>query len=186
MNRIRLLALCATVMITGCMPKMTIEDMKAMQPKRPGELDKLNAFVGDWEFEGEMKFEFLDEPIKTSGSSSTRWAGDNWYLIGDMVFDMGELGTMHGHETWTYDTHTKKYRQTWTDSMGSSGYGEGYYDEKTDTWYMKATSYMAFGKSTMKGHVKFLDADTMEWIWAEYAMGGLMKISEMTGTGRRQ
>lgn len=38
---------CAT--LTGCMPKMTVEEMKAAMPQRPAELDHLNAFVGQWE-----------------------------------------------------------------------------------------------------------------------------------------
>ncbi|MCH7872250.1 MAG: DUF1579 family protein, partial [Planctomycetes bacterium] len=154
--------------------------------QRPVELDRLNDFVGEWEFEGEMNFDFLDQPLKTRGTNETHWAGDDWYLISDNIFNMGELGTMHGHETWTYDTHSKKYRSTWTDSMGGTGIGESRYDEASDTWYMKARANTPHGKSTMKGHVKFLDPSTIEWSWNEYMMGGLMKVSSMTGTSRRK
>ena len=182
----RMLALCVPILLTGCMPKMTIEEMKAMSPKRPVELNRLNAFVGEWEVEAEMNFAFLDQPIESTGSNSAHWAGDNWFLISDGIFSMGELGTMHSHETWTYDTHSKKYRSTWTDSMGGTGIGESRYDEASNTWHMKARANTPFGKSTMNGHVKFLDANTMEWSWNEYMMGGLMKVSSMTGTSRRK
>lgn len=187
MTRKRMLALCTPILLTGCMPKMTLEEMKAMTPQRPVELDKLNAFVGEWEFEGEMTFAFLDQPIETSGTNSVHWAGNNWFLISDGIFNMtGFDNDMHGHETWTYDTHAKKYRTTWTDSMGGTGLGEARYDEANNTWHMKARANTPHGKSTMKGHVKFLDPSTIEWSWNEYMMGGLMKVSSMTGTSRRK
>ncbi len=186
MIRMRWFGLCAVLMLTGCMPKMTVEEMKAMMPERPVELDKLNAFVGEWEFTGEANFAFLEEPLQASGTNEAHWEGDNRFIVSRGVFTMGGLGEMTGHETWTYDTHSKKYRSTWTDSMGAVGFGESRYDEKTNTWFMKATSHGPFGKSTMGGTVKFLDADTMEWTWNEYMMGGLMKVSEMKGTSRRK
>ena len=183
----RMLALCAPLLITGCMPKMTVEQMKAMTPQRPVELDKLNAFVGEWEFEGTSTFAFLDQPLEATGTNSAHWAGNNSYLISDGIFKMtGFDDAMHGHETWTYDTHSKKYRTTWTDSMGGTGTGTARFDEKSDTWYMDARAYTPFGKSTMKGHVKFINPSTMEWSWNEYMMGGLMKVSSMTGTSRRK
>ena len=40
----------------GCMPKMTIAEMKAQMPKRPAELDRLNRFVGKWTGEGTPGF----------------------------------------------------------------------------------------------------------------------------------
>lgn len=176
----------AAVVLTGCMPKMTLEDMKAMIPQRPVELDKLNAFAGKWESTGESKMAGLDEVLKASGTNEARWEGDNWYLVSRGTFNMGDFGEMQGLETWTYDTHSKKYRSTWTDSMGSVGTGTSTYNEKTNTWHMKGTSHGPFGKTTGKGQVKFIDENTMEWTWKEYAMGGLIKTMEMTGTSRRR
>lgn len=177
---------CMGVLLAGCMPKMTIEEMKAGIPQRPAELDRLNAFAGNWQGEGEAKFSFLDEVIKTSATSEANWEGDGWYMVSRGMFNMGELGDMTGLETWTYDTHSKKFRSTWVDSFGSVGIGSAKYDEKTDTWYMRATSHGPWGKATSKGTVKFIDENTMEWTWTEYAMGGLMKTMEMKGTSRRQ
>ena len=82
-----------------------------------------------------------------------------------------------------YDAHAKKYRSTWVDTMGMMGIGEGKYNEKTKTWHMKATSYGPWGKSSSKGWMRFVDADHMEWEWAEYS--GLMKTMEMSGSGTR-
>ena len=173
----------ACTLLTGCMPKMTIQEMKDQMPKRPVELDRLDAFVGKWQSDGEVKFAMLDEPIKIAGTSETRWDDSRWFVVTHETFDMEHLGESNGLGTWTYDISGKKYRSTWVDSMGMMGLGESEYNEKTDTWSMKATSHGPWGKSTLKGWVKFAGADTMEWWMAEYH--GLMKIMEMTGTGRR-
>ena len=44
---------CACINLTACMKHMTIEQMKEKMPKRPAELDALNAFVGNWDFKGQ-------------------------------------------------------------------------------------------------------------------------------------
>ena len=90
---------------------------------------------------------------------------------------------MDGVWTWTYDVHSRKYRSTWTDSMGTIAIGESTYDEKTNMWHSKGTSFGPHGKTTAKGWMKVIDNNTMEWGWTEYA--GLMKTMEMSGTSRR-
>lgn len=178
------LSVAAIVVLTGCMPKLTIEEMKAMMPERPAALDKLDAFVGNWEMEGETRITGLEDALETTGSAETEWAGDGWYIVSRNSFTMGELGEMQGQETWTYDTHSKKYRSTWVDSTGSTGTGEARHDDKTNTWYFHGSTYGPFGKVSWKGQAKVIDEDTWEWTYAEYA--GLMKTMEMTGTSRRR
>ena len=171
--------------LTGCMPKFTIEEMKADMPKRPPELDRLNAFVGKWEYDGVAKSPmFKDvESLKTTGKGHYKWEGNNWYLVGRGLMQMEHFDEMQALETWTYDTKAKCYRSTWVDTMGMLGIGESRYDEKTDTWHSTAISYGPWGKSNMKGTMHFLDADYMEWEWTEYM--GLSKTMEMSGTGKR-
>lgn len=176
----------AGLLLTGCMPKMTMEDMKQMMPKRPVELDQLNRFVGTWDSTGEMKFTGMDEPIRATGTMESKWDGDNWILVNKGTFTMGELGSMTGIEMWTYDTRKKVFRNNWIDSMGSIGMGETRHDARTDVWHIKAFSYTPFGKTSAKGTMKFLDDRTMEWSWTEYAMGGLMKTAEMKGTSKKR
>ena len=178
------LVVIAGVLATGCMEKMTLEEMKAEMPERPAELDKLNAFVGDWEYEGTATMAMLDQPLESSGSSETKWDDEKRYVVSKHVFDMEGLGQMKGMETWTYDSHSKKYRSTWVDTMGSTGTGESTLDEKTNTWHMKATSFGPHGKTTMKGTVRFIDDDHMEWTWSEYM--GWMKTMEMKGKAHRK
>ncbi len=170
--------------LVGCMPKMTIDDMKAAMPQRPGELDRLNAFTGKWVAEGTATMAGLAESLDAKGKNEAKWEGDGWYLVNRGSFSMGELGKIQAIETWTYDTYSKKYRNTWVDSMGSTGMGESRYDEKSKMWHFKATSYGPFGKSTMKGTAEFPDDATMKWTWTE--SNGLTKTMEMTGTSRRK
>ncbi len=169
--------------LTGCMPHMTIEKMKEQMPKRPAELDRLNAFVGKWQFTGECHLAVLDQPIKSTGTAQYEWAGDRWYLVGRGTSTMEQLGATQMLESWAYDAHDKKYRSTWVDSMGMMGIGESTYSEKDKTWRMTATSYGFMGKSSIKGTLRFPDPDTMEWTMAEHM--GLMKTMEMKGTGKR-
>ncbi|MBU0637638.1 MAG: DUF1579 domain-containing protein [Planctomycetes bacterium] len=178
-----ILVACTLIAAPGCMPKMTIEEMKATMPQRPAELDRLNDFVGKWKYEGEAKMAMLDEPLKTWGTGETTWNDSRWFIEGRSMFNMEHFGESQGLETWTYDIKTKKYRSTWVDSMGMSGTGVATYDEKASKWHMKATSYGPWGKSTMKGWVHFPDPDTMEWWMAEFQ--GFMKTMEMSGTGKR-
>lgn len=174
----------AAVLTAGCMPKMTVAEMKAMMPEKPSELKQLNDFVGKWSAEGTAQFAFLDEPLTTSGTSETTWDESGWFVVERGEFTMGDFDPVRMLMTWTWDTKSKKYRSTWTDSMGGVGIGSARYDADNKTWHIKATGYGPFGKSNMKGTAKLVDGDTFEWTWTEHM--GLTKILEMTGTNRRQ
>lgn len=177
------LATCALLTLTGCMPKMTIEQMKASMPERPAELDRLDAFVGKWEWTGSAEMAGLEEPLTMTGTSEMHWESDRGFLVSRANMNMEPFGESEGIETWTYDSKAKKYRSTWTGGMGMISMGETVYDEKNDIWRMKGTGYGPMGKSSAKGTMKFTDADTMEWEMTEYS--GLMKIMTMSGTGHR-
>lgn len=178
------LVLSATVM-TGCMPKMTIEEMKAMTPERPAELDRLNFLIGTWEGTGEVAFGWLDCPLKITSRSTIGWELDNMVLVEHAEFSMEELGDMKGVSTWTYDAGSGKYRTFWIDSMGGSSTGTARYREKTNTWHFKAKINSAHGTMSGKGTMKMVDDDTMEWTWNESALMGMMKISAFSGTMQR-
>lgn len=174
----------AAVLAAGCMPKMTVEEMKAKMPEKPPELEQLNDFVGKWKAEGIANFAFLDEPLTSSGVSEIKWDESGWFLVERGEFTMSGLDPVRMLATWTYDMHSKKYRSTWTDSMGTIGTGSARYDADNETWHIKATGRGPFGKTNMKGTAKLVDADTFEWTWTEHM--GLTKILEMTGTNKRQ
>jgi hypothetical protein len=159
-----------------------------MMPERPSELDKLDVFVGSWTFESTANFAGLDEPIHANGESKYQWSDDKGFLMGHGMFRMEELDAeSQGLETWIYDTKAKKYRVTYTDSMGATGGGTATYDEKTGAWKMNATSHSPWGQTWLKGTIMFHDDDTMEWSMTEHGgFLGLMKMAEFSGVGHRQ
>ncbi len=173
----------ACTLLAGCMPKMTIAQMKDKMPKRPAELDRLDPFVGKWQSEGTIKFAFLDQPLKMTGTATYNWGPDRWFVTSDEKGEMQELGPYQGHGMWNYDQKAKLYRMAFVDTMGMLGMGTGTYDEKTGTWHMTVTSDSPFGKSTMKGTLRFVNPNTQEWSMTETM--GLMKVSEMHGTAHR-
>ncbi len=184
-RRVAVLAalLGAALVFSGCMPHMTIAEMKAHMPDRPAALDRLDPFVGKWQVEGEAHFAMLDRPLKISETGEYKWDSDKWFVLGHGVMKMEEMPDTEGQELWTYDVHAKKYRAVFMGSMGMTGVGEAWYDVKTDTWHMSGVSYEPWGKACVKGTIHFLDKDTFEWNMKEYMW--LTKTVEMTGTAKR-
>jgi hypothetical protein len=60
------------------------------------------------------------------------------------------------------------------------------HDKKANTWTMKGRSYSPFGNTRGKGKITVVDDNTMEFVWKEYALGGLIKTFEMCGTSKRR
>lgn len=174
--------------MTGCMQKMSVEEFSQMMPPRSPEMDRLEAFVGTWKGDGTMTSPMVEGPMTTTGEGTARWAGDDKSVLVNIgSYTMaGSDHAMTGVETWTYDPEKEVYRFTWTDSFGSTGTGTGRYCEDTGTWTMKGKSKGPMGSTTSKGTARFVNKDTMEWSFTEYAMGGLMKTMEMKGTSKRQ
>ncbi len=179
-----LAAAFAGLAITGCMPKMTLEEMKAHMPKRPAELDRLDAMAGKWSFEGQAKFAMLDQSLKVTGHGEYAWEADRWYMVGHNVMKVDDFDECKGLETWSYDTKAGKFRSTWVDSMGMTGEGVATYDEQTRTWHWSGTSHGPWGESRMKGTMTIKDNDTMQMFMTETQ--GLTKVMEMMGTAKRQ
>lgn len=179
-------AACCIVPVAGCMPKMTIESIKQMQPPRPVELDRLEMLLGDWETEGQVVMSVLDEPMRSTGTNSARWALDKRMLVEHAELDMGPLGKMTGMSIWSWDPTIKKYRMWWFDSFGETSEAVVTYDEASETWHMKAKG-KKYGHSTSgRGTIRRIDDDTLEWTWKEYVALGLIKVADMKGTSRRK
>lgn len=174
----------ALTVLAGCMPKMTIEQMKEMMPERPAELDQLDAFVGKWQGSGEAHIGGLEDTLKSEGTMDIHWAGDGWYLVTDSVDEMDEFGKMVGKGLWSWDDQHNRFHTYWVDSMGSTYTGWAKYNKNDNEWHMYAKGRSAMGESTGRGTMRFIDNDTMEWHWKETA--GLMTVFEGHGTSTRQ
>ncbi len=180
---------CVMMGLSGCMPKMTMEDMKQMRPERPAELDKLNAFVGTWQGSGTAKMIGIDEPMELKGTSETTWEVNNWYLVEHAEYEMGEMGTMKGVGVWSWDSRAKKYRTWWFDDFGGTGTGTITYREACNCWCMSVRGNSPMGSTRGKGCITFKDDETMEWTWQEWPawdLFGLFKFMDMSGTSKRQ
>jgi hypothetical protein len=176
--------IAVVVLVTGCMPKLTIEDIRACIPEKPAELEQLNVFVGEWDFTGEMTITGLDQKLSYTGEGKADWEGDGWYLVSRGSGRMEELGDSHGMEAWTYDANGKQFRTAAISNSGSVGTGIAWYDGASKTWHVKESSEGAFGKMTWKGTIKVIDDDHMDFHWQGYS--GWNKTMEMTGKRTRK
>lgn len=175
------------ISLTGCMPKMSAEDLKNMRPQRPAALDQLNKMIGSWETTAEIKVAGMDETMKGSGTSTSSWEGDGWIMVERGQFDMGDMGKMHGMATWTWDDRAKVYRTFWADNMGETDVGTARFNEKTSTWHMKSSGSGPMGKSRASGTARLVNDKTMEWTWVErVGPFGMFKAMEMKGTSRKK
>lgn len=168
------------------MPKMTIEEMKAMMPERPAALDKLNMMVGTWAHEGTARFAAMDEPLKMTARTTAKMAGNGWYLVESGTYSMPGFDDMYGMTIWTYDMGRERFRVTWVDTMGSQAHGTATYDEDDNEWKMRIENDTPFGTSTAYATVQMIDEDTQKWTWTESAFFGLIKIMDMDATVKRQ
>jgi len=183
---LRLTTLLVTLTSFGCMPKMSVQDIKNMQPTRPTQLDRLEALLGDWETDGEITMAMLDQPLHTTGANSARWTLDRRFLVEQAEINMGELGKVTGMSIWSWDPAIRKYRMWWFDSLGETSEATVTYNEKTKTWHMKASGQKYGSTTAGRGTLKHIDADTLEWTWKEYDPLGLIQFADMKGTSRRK
>ena len=181
------LAAGALLALVGCeQNKMTLDEMMQAPPRAP-ELDRLNAFLGSWHGESQMKITGVDEPMANTGESNVSWDVDNRYLVERFSYQMGE-DTMQGMSLWTWDDKSGVYRNWWFDNYGIAGTGTVRYDAGNDVWRMKSSGRsMVNGQKTVgAGTIKFVDEDTMKWDYAEWDTLHLIKYMQMSGTSRRQ
>jgi Protein of unknown function (DUF1579) len=77
----------------------------------------LNQLVGEWVTEGEIHMAPGMEPIKSTGTDTSRMLGGFW-LVSDVKGDVMGM-SMEAKLTIGYDTEKKKYVGSWVDSMTS-------------------------------------------------------------------
>jgi hypothetical protein len=173
----------------GCAPKLTMEDLKQMRPARPAALDQLDQFVGVWSSEGTANIIGMDEPVKISGTSKAEWQGDKWYMVEDGEFRMGDMEPGKTKAIWAYDENRNRFRIFMVENMGTIGNGVIHYSERKNIWKMKSRGTGPMGNTKGVGTIKFLDANTMDFTWKEYARWDVFRLfefAEFRGTAKRQ
>lgn len=192
MKRATLLSLVlvagSSTMLVGCQPSAEEMANFMKQPPRPAELDRLDAFVGNWKSEVEVMMPGSEEPETSTGENTTQWAADKWMLTENWQHQMGENDTMKGANLMWWDKNSKKYRMASTDNYGGHGTGSMTFNEETGVWKFKGKSKdgKTGSKTTFKGTMNFVNPSTIEWVWEEYDGTGLFKFVTVKGTSRRQ
>ena len=180
------ITLCTATLGAGCMPKMSFEDIKQMQPPRAVELDRLEMLLGDWITEGEVSMAVMDEVMRTTGTNHAVWSLDRRMVVDHADLDMGPLGKMTGMSIWSWDPSIKKYRMWWFDSFGETSEAIVTYNESTQTWHMKGKGQKYGYKTSGRGTLRRIDDDTLEWTWKEYDAFGIIQLADMKGISRRK
>ncbi len=169
----------------GCIPKMSVEEIREFQPERPAELDRLSMFLGDWETRGTIELAMLDEPIATSGRNHAEWTLDGRAVEDKSELEMGPFGHVKGKTLWAWDAALGKYRMWWFDTLGETSEVVATFNQRTDTWHMKAKG-QKYGRHTSgSGTIRRIDENTLEWTWNEASASGLIRFAKMRGTSRR-
>jgi|CXWL01.1.fsa_nt_gi hypothetical protein len=176
---------CLLLLSLGCIPKMTVEQIREFQPERPVELDRLNMFLGEWETTGTIELAMLDKPFATSGRNQAEWTLDGRVLEDHSDLSMGPFGRMKGKTLWAWDAALGKYRMWWFDTLGETSEVVATFNERTNTWRMKARG-QKYGRHTSgRGTIRRIDENTLEWTWNEASASGLIRFAKMRGTSRR-
>ena len=112
---------------------------KPEMPKPGPEHKKLEAFVGTWTFEGEMKPGPMGPGGKMTGTDRVQWLPGNFFV--ERRFEgKGPGGEMKGVEILGYDSGKKVYTYNFFDSMGITGLGT--MTVSGNTWTVSGTSSM--------------------------------------------
>lgn len=171
--------------LAGCQQPRLDEMM--MQPPRPAELDRLNAFVGTWEGTSEMKLVGSGETMQSTGTSTVAWEADQWLLVERFEDTLGTQEAKYaGLCIWSWDAGAGKYRLDFFDNFGGGGSGTATYDEAQKTWRMAVKTNYGGQSGWSVGTAKFTDPDTMEWEHTQWDSLKLTKQVEMKGTIRRK
>ncbi|MCO6436751.1 MAG: DUF1579 family protein [Phycisphaerae bacterium] len=181
-----MLAFGTMVVLTGCMPKVTMEELKQMRPQRPVELDHLGAFVGTWESEATMTFAGMDEPITGKGHETMEWACDGWCLLGKGEYEMGDIGKMHTVSIWSYDAKADKYRMYMANDYGETESGMATYDPAEKEWDMWSKARTPHGHMANSGEITMVADGKMQWEFTARDAFWRFKIMEGSGISTKK
>lgn len=170
----------------GCVPNMTIDQMKEMKIVRPPELELLRMFAGKWESTGRAKMAGLEEDLMVTGTSEGTWHAGRFCLVNEDVFTLGKLGDMKALTVWRWDAKSRVFRSHWTYNDGSAGTGKATFDPLTKTWHYTTKGSGPWCSLKGKGTIKYLDENNVLWEWHEWDGTGLVKIMELKGSSRRK
>ena len=133
--------LAAVATLTMCTVFLAAQ---APQPPKPGpEHQRLNAFVGNWTFQGEIKPGPMGPGGKLTGTDRIQWMPGGFFV--ERRFEgKSPAGEMRGLEIMGYDAAKKAYTYNYFDSMGMMG---------TGTFTISGSTWNATGTGNMGGQI---------------------------------
>lgn len=134
---ISLVAACAAAILWVSASSMGTPQDAAPQVAAPVSTESalMKPLAGDFTADMWMKMDAASEPMKTTGTCSTRLqVPGNFWLISD--FNSSMMGEpFSGHSIMGYDMIKKKWVNSWVDSMAPIiMHSEGDWDAKTKSW----------------------------------------------------
>lgn len=114
------------------------------------ELEHLNAFVGIWDTEGEVKTEPSASPLKFTGTDTYEWLPGGHFLLHRYEADMPD-GKVIGTEVIGYNQAQNSYTLYSFDSRGQASLMQGHFE--MDNWTFIGESMLFTGGFTDGGKV---------------------------------
>jgi len=140
--------------------------IRELQTERPGELDRLEGLVGDWEGPTRVRVLGTDQILEGFGVRHFAWAIDRRYLFNTWKTHMGGgMGQIEALEIWTWDPSISRYRTWWFHSWGVFGTGIVTYNAQTGEFLMEGDERNSLdGKeSRINTRVAGIDPNTISW-----------------------
>ena len=158
------------------------------KPPRFDGLTQLGMFIGHWEGTCETTMPKLDRPMHATSINDIEWDLDGRILVqhGQHLMTGNEMPPILSLGVWVYDEQARVYQTHWFTSAGSLAVGTMTYDPGSRTWHMTGRSEGPGGKTRIENTITFVDDDTMEWIYTEWAGMGLKPIAVTSGTSIRR
>jgi hypothetical protein len=133
--------LCLILLLT-----LTLSAASQMIPKAP-ELKNLDAFVGTWNLQGEMKSGSMGPGGSMTETETCNWMDGGYFLVCNVDFK-STMGDGTGTAYMSYDANEKMYTYDAFNSMGEAEHAKGTLENDTWTW----SSEEKMGGQSMKAH----------------------------------
>jgi hypothetical protein len=152
------------------------------------ELDRLEAWIGEWESTGEVRPAGTGRVLATRGVETLTWECDRRFVLERMRWETEGGGKEEALAVRTWDPHARRYRSWYFDSNGMVGHSWMTYDAPSRTWRVETegsdpeTCEPTAGRMT----IQEADRDTLEWSYTEFDGSMRRKRVEMSGTSRRR
>jgi hypothetical protein len=186
-GKFRLMAVVLIPAAVGCAGPQKAAD-GGKPPARPGELDQLDAWVGEWEDTGEVRTAGSDKTEVFKGATSAAWKCDKRFLVEDIRYQVGDGAPESAVAVRTWDPHARLFRTWYFDSHGIIGRSKMTYDAAARTWHGKIKSADPVTCEPVAGEMtlKMADDRTAEWTYTEWDAWKTKKRLEMKGTSRKK